>query len=177
MKKTTLCFGLALMSGSCLMTGCATPGSDNVVVINDGGQGKITDRVLDTEDFRVKGEEMVDSLINSAVLDKATQRPAIIAKGPITSNAGIYIDTDLLMKKICVRLNASGKAITDTTGGVLNTLDFTFSGKIIDTYVTSGNKKQHTYTFQLSLTDNKGLAVWEEEKEVTKFTTRRGVGG
>ena len=172
MKKTTLGFCLALVAGSCLMTGCATTGGDNVVVINDGGSGKIIDKVLDTEDFKVKGEEMVDSLVNSAVLDKATQHPAVIAIGRIVNNTSLYIDTDLLMKKIRVRLNTNGKAVTDTTGGVLNTLDFTFSGKIIDTYVTSGNKRQHTYTFQLSLTDNKGLAVWEEEKEVSKKTER-----
>ena len=159
------------------MTGCATTGSDGVVVINNGDSGKIIDRVLDTEDFKVKGGEMVESLISSSVLDKATQHPAVIAIGRITSNAGIYVDTDLLMKKISTALLKSGKAVKDTSGGTLNTLDFTFSGKIIDTYVTSGNKKQHTYTFQLSLTDNKGLAVWEEEKEVTKRTGRGVVGG
>jgi hypothetical protein len=176
MKKTTLCFCFALAVGSCLMmTGCASPGG-GVTVIQGGDSGKITDRVLDTEDFRVKGEEMVNSLIESGVLDKATQHPAVIAIGRITSNAGTYVDTDLLMKKISVRLLQSGKAVRDTSGGVLNTLDFTFSGKIIDTYVTSGNKKQDTYTFQLSLTDNRGLAVWEDEKEVTKRTKRGSMG-
>lgn len=176
MKTTTLCFSLALVTGSCLMTGCATTGSDGPIVINNGDSGKIIDKVLDTEDFRVKGEEMVQSLIDSAVLDKAAQRPAVIAIGRITSNVGVHVDPDLLMKKISTALLKSGKAVKDTSGGVLNTVDFTFSGKIIDTYVTSGNRKQHTYTFQLSLTDNKALAVWEEEKEVTKQTKRPGLG-
>jgi PBP1b-binding outer membrane lipoprotein LpoB len=174
MKKTTLGFCLALVAGSCLLTGCAT---EKVSVLQGGDSGKIIDKVLDTEDFRVKGEEMVNSLLESSVLDKAAQHPAIIAIGRIVNNTTLYIDTDLLMKKIRFSINKNGKAITDTTGGVLNTVDFTFSGKIIDTYVTSGNKKQHTYTFQLSLTDSRGLAVWEEEKEVTKLTTRHGLGG
>jgi len=177
MKKTTLYFSLAVVTGYCLMmTGCATTGGDNVVVINDGQGGKTTSRVLDTEDFKVKAEEMVNSLLESGVLDKAAQHPAVIAKGHITSNAAIYVDQDMLLNKICVSLLKGGKAITDTTGGTLNNDDFTVSGKIIDTYVTSGNKRQHTYTFQLSLTDNKGLAVWEDEKEVTKKTKQGGVG-
>ena len=175
MKKTALVFCIALAAGSCLITGCATT-EDGPIIINDGGSGKINSPTLDTEDFRVKGEEMGDSLMGSDVLDKAAQHPAVIAIGNIVNNTSLYLDTDLLMKKIRVKLNQNGKAVTDTTGGVLNTLDFTFSGKIIDTYVTSGNKKQHTYTFQLSLTNDKGLAVWEEEKEVTKITKRGGVG-
>ena len=176
MKKTALVFCIALAAGSCLITGCATT-EDGPIVINDGGVGKIVSTTLDTEDFRVKGEEMINSLLEPpSVLDKAAQRPAVIAIGNIVNNASLRLDTDLLMKKICVRLNKNGKAVTDTTGGVLNSLDFTFSGKIIDTYVPSGNKKQHTYTFQLSLTNDKGLAVWEEEKEVTKITKRGGVG-
>lgn len=173
MKKTTLGFCLALVAGSCLMTGCASTGGDSVIVIQDGQPGKIADRNLDTEDFRVKGEEMADSLLASEVLDKAAHRPAVIAIVPIVSNANIYVDTDLLMKKICIRLR--GKAIVDTTGGVLNPLDFTFSGKIIDNYVAA--VKQHTYTFQLSLTDRRGLAVWEEEKEVTKCPPSRSIIG
>ena len=127
MKKTTLGLCLALAAGSCLMTGCASTGSDKVVVINDGGSGKIVDKVLDTEDFRVKGEEMVNSLLESGVLDKASQHPAVIAIGRIINNTSLTIDPDLLMKKIQVSLNKGGKAVTDTTRGALNNDDFTFS--------------------------------------------------
>lgn len=183
MKITTITFNLAIVAGFCLiMTGCATTGGDGGVVINNGGSGKITSYVgLDTEDFKVKGQEMVDSLLDPPVppciLDKAAQRPAIIAIGRIINNTTLYIDTDLLMKKIRVNLNKNGKAVTDTTGGTLNTPDFTFSGKIIQPdNVRAGNKTQRTYIFQLSLTDNKGLAVWEDEKEVTKITKRGSVG-
>jgi PBP1b-binding outer membrane lipoprotein LpoB len=111
------------------------------------------------------------------VLDKAAQHPAVIAIGRIINNTTLYIDTDLLMKKIRVRLNNSGKAITDTTGGALNNVDFTFSGKIIQPdNARAGNKTQRTYVFQLSLTDSRGLALWEEEKEVIKITKRGGLG-
>ncbi len=173
MKKTTLCFCLALVAGSCLMTGCATTGSTTVIESQD----KITSGGLDTQDFAVKGEEMVNSLLESGVLDKAAQHPAVIAIGRIVNNTTLYIDTDLLMKKIRVNLNKNGKAVTDTTGGALNNVDFTFSGKIIQPdNIRQGNKTQRTYVFQLSLTDSKGLAPWEDEKEISKLTKRGGVG-
>lgn len=176
MNKTTLGVCLALVAGSCLMIGCATTG-DGPIVINGSSSQNLDDGGLNTQNFALKGEEMVDSLLESGVFDKATQHPAVIAIGRIVNNTTLYIDTDQLMKKIRVNLNKNGKAVTDTTGGVLNNLDFTFSGKIIQPpNVRQGNRTQRTYIFQLSLTDNRGLAVWEEEKEVSKITKRSGAG-
>ena len=164
--KKTLIYCLGIVACSFLVGGCATTTS----IVE--GPGLLTTSGIDTQNFAVKADEMVASLLESSPcpLDKAAQHPAVIAIGSIINNTGLHIDTDLLMKKIRVALNKNGKAITDTTGGALNNLDFTFSGKIIDTYATTGSKRQHTYTFQLSLTDNRGLAVWEEEKEVSKLT-------
>ena len=174
MKKTTLGVCLALVAGSSLMTGCATTGGDTIVARESQ---KIVTPGPDTQDFAAKAEEMVASMLESGVLDKAAKHPAVIVIGRINPTLGYSVDIDLLTKKIRVALSKANKAITDTTGGTLGDPDFTLSGKIIDTYATAGNKKQHTYTFQLSLTDSRGLAVWEEEKEVTKLTTRRGIGG
>jgi PBP1b-binding outer membrane lipoprotein LpoB len=181
MNKKTLGLCLALAAGSCFMTGCATTGSDTIVV-NGSSSENLKDVGLNTQDFAYAGQEMVDSLLDppspqTCVLDKASQHPAIIAIGRIVNNTTLYIDTDQLMKKIRVNLNKGGKAVTDTTGGVLNTVDYTFSGKIIQPdNVREGNKTQRTYIFQLSLTDNKGLAVWEDEKQVSKITKRGGFG-
>lgn len=171
MSKTTCRFYLVIAACALLVSGCATPGPQVVPP-----SAKIPGYGVDTEDFAVKAEEMVGSMLESAVFDKAKE-PCIIGIGLIKNDTAAHFDTDLLVKKIRVRLNKSNKARTDTTGGVLNALDFTLSGKIIDTYVRVGNVRQHTYTFQLSLTDKQGLAVWEEEKEVTKGFKRPGVGG
>lgn len=173
MKKSTLCVCFVVVGCSLFMSGCETTGG-NTTVVESGG--KITTSEPDTQDFAVKAEEMVASLLESGALDKAVQKPAVIAIGRIVNNTAHHFDTDLLTKKIRVSLNKGGKAITDTTGGVLNTLDFTFSGKIIESKSRDGNKTQHTYTFQLSLTDKRGLAIWEEEKEVSKLTKRSSVG-
>ena len=169
MRRNTLCLCLALVSGCCLITGCATT---TVTESKD----KLVTQEPDTQDFAAKAEEMVASMLDSSVLDKVPKQPAVIVVGRIVSTVGFHVDSSLLTKKIRVALNKGKKAITDTTGGVLNAPDFTLSGKIIDTYRRVGNKSQHTYTFQLSLTDNQGLAVWEEEKEVTKLTKRSGAG-
>jgi hypothetical protein len=123
---------------------------------------------IDTQDFAVKAEEMINSLKESSVLDKAPRKPAVLVVGRIVNETSRQFDTDLLAKKIRVALNKTGKAVTDVTGGAVNDPDFTLSGKIIDTYAHQGGKRQHAYTFQLSLSDPQGLAAWEDEKEITK---------
>ncbi len=55
--------------------------------------------------------------------------------------------------------------------------DFTtYSGKIIQNTAKASNVNQTTYGFQLSLTDNQGLAVWEGEKQITKQGSQNAVG-
>jgi PBP1b-binding outer membrane lipoprotein LpoB len=131
---------------------------------------------IDTQDFAVKAGEMIDSLLESSVLDKAPRKPAVLVVGRIVNETSRQFDTDLLAKKIRVALNKSGKAVTDVTGGAMNDPDFTLSGKIIDTYAREGDKRQHAYTFQLSLSDPQGLAAWEDEREITKQSAGSPVG-
>lgn len=143
-------------------------------VVETENRTAITNRkamMVDLQNLVLKGEEMVDSLIGSAVLDKAAEHPVAIAIGRIVNNTPLNIDTELLIKKIQSRLNASGKVLTDTSGGTLKNGNFTFSGKIVQPLnVREGNTARPTYKFQLSLTDSRGLAVWEEEKEVSILT-------
>jgi PBP1b-binding outer membrane lipoprotein LpoB len=118
----------------------------------------------------------------------------------IRNETGQQFDTDLLTKRIRVKLNNSGKALTTTTMGVggkaedplakglqserefledkkvTRAPDFSLSGKIIETRAKAGNVKQSTFSFQLSLTDNRGLALWEGEEEITKQGKRATVG-
>ena len=144
---------------------------------------------------------MTSDLLAKGSLDRVANPPAVIAISRIVNNTGMQLDTDLLTKKIRVKILDSGKALTTTTMGLggtaedpmaqglqqenefksdqkaTRTPDFTLSGKIIQLAVKSGNTSQSTYSFQLSLTDAKtGLAVWEGEKEITKQGTRGSVG-
>jgi penicillin-binding protein activator len=151
-------------------SGCAT--QPHVVE----GSNKVSSMGIDTEDFSSQADQMIQSLLESGVLDKAAHKPAVLVVGRIVNNTTRQLDTDLLTKNIRVALNKSGKATTDVTGGALSDPDYTLSGKIIESRVRQGDVRQSTYTFQLSLSDQAGTAAWEEQKEITKQSERSSAG-
>lgn len=119
-----------------------------------------------TTDFGIAAESLVKSLLEKGVLVKVPNPPARLRVVAPLNNTSEHFDTALLTGKIRVALNQSGKAVT-----VLNPaepVDYTLSGKIISTYSRDRKSRQRTFTFQLALTDSRGTAVWEGEKEVTK---------
>jgi penicillin-binding protein activator len=178
--------------------GCAT----NAHYVQTGGSENIVNvGQINIQDYIQAANDMTGSLLASGALDRVATPPAILAISRIVNNTGQQIDTDLLTKKIRVTVLNSGKAMTTTTMGLggtaedpmakglqqenefkndvknTRTPDFTLSGKIIQLMARSGDTRQSTYSFQLSLTDSKtGLAVWEGEKEITKQGTRSSVG-
>ena len=120
----------------------------------------------------------------------------------IINNTQTQIDTDSLTKKIRVALNQSGKVVTTTTMGLGGNAEdpmakeaaqmnamlngekqktvlpyYTLSGKLLEDRARAGSTRQVTYTFQLSLTTVKdGIAVWEDEKQITKQGKKASVG-
>lgn len=179
-------------------TGCSSGGARR---IDAGGRESITTvGQVDIQDFVAAAEASVGKLLLSGALDKVPNPPAILAVSIVRNQTGHQFDTDLLTKKIRVKLNTSGKALTTTTVGLDGvaedplakqlqgerelvekkkagvTPDFTLSGKIIETRARSGDVRQSTFSFQLSLTDKRGLALWEGEEEITKQGKRPSVG-
>lgn len=174
-------------------TGCSSGGARR---IDAGGRESITTvGQVDIQDFVAAAEASVGKLLLSGALDKVPKPPAILAVSLVRNQTGQQFDTDLLTKKIRVKLNTSGKALTTTTVGLDGvaedplakqlqgeqqktgvTPDFTLSGKIIETRARSGEVRQSTFSFQLSLTDRRGLALWEGEEEITKQGKRPSVG-
>jgi penicillin-binding protein activator len=171
------------------ITGC---GGTNAHYIQTGGQESVvTVGQINIQDFMSAADAATSDLLASGVLNRVQNPPAVLAISRIVNNTSQQIDTDLLTKKIRVALLQSGKAVTTTTfglGGPEDPLaqsiqqqpsrppDFTLSGKIIETSVQAGSTRQSTFTFQLSLTDQRGLAVWESDKDITKQGTRPSVG-
>jgi uncharacterized protein (TIGR02722 family) len=178
--------------------GCA---SDNAHYVETGGRENITTvGEINIQDYIQAANSAVQDLLASGALDKVSNPPAVLAMSRIVNDTGQQIDTDLLTKKIRVALLQSGKAMTTTTFGLggqaedplakgiqqenefmndqkkTRTPDFSLSGKIIETRARAGDVRQSTYSFQLSLTDTQGLAVWEGETEITKQGTRPSVG-
>lgn len=198
MKKT---FVLASLAGVLLQAGCATQSAyvtdqPNRYIVNTGK--------INVQDFEQAADQMIGSLndhwIGEGKLKSGAEgEPAILAISRIQNSTGQQLDTDLLVKKIRVALNRTGKVVTTTTmglGGAEDPLaadsqkekeffadkkhtrgfDYTLSGKIIEDRARAGNARQSAFIFQLSLTSNDGLAVWEEEKPIVKQGTRPSVG-
>ena len=171
--KTKFCLATLALLCPLLWIGCAT--APHVV----DEHNKTTSMGLDTQDIATMANDMIQSMLQSPTFEKyGPNKRAIFVVGHIVNDTHIpmgKIDTDLLAKKIRIALNQSGKAFTDTTGGQTDP-DFRLTGKIIETYIPQGNARQRTYTLQLSLANPQGLAVWEDEREVTKAKTRGGLG-
>lgn len=188
MKKDSK-FYLMLLTPLIFLDGCTT----HTRYIEPGGPRTIVTSEINIQDFSYAAEDMVKSLLISGSLDKTPQQPAVLAISKIINNTTQQIDTDMLTKKIRVALSQSGKVLTTTTigiGGIVEDPlaqgiqqenefyadknkpqrlpDYSLSGKIIEKRDRQDNVRQVTYTFQLSLTDGNGLAVWEEEKQITK---------
>ena len=191
MKKIILTTAVAAIV-PLLISGCSsrakyveTGGRENIVTIGD----------VNIQDFIVAAESASQKLLGSGTLDRVPHPPAIIAISRVVNSTSQHLDTDLLTRRIRVKLNESGKAITTTTiglGGVAEDPlakdlqsengeqsilpDYTLSGKIIETAVRAGKTRQSTYSFYLALTDRRGLALWEGEEEITKQGKKPSVG-
>lgn len=182
-----------------VLAGCAS----QTRYIDPTGPEAIVSEKIDTQDWARAADELVGSLLASGVLDRAPNKPAVLAVSRIINKTTQQIDTDMLTKKIRVALNQSGKALTTTviglggqaedplaqgeaqrreffeegTGAGPRRPDFTLSGKIIEETARAEGLKQKTYLFQMSLTDvNTGLAVWEDERAIGKIIDRPKVG-
>ncbi len=183
-----------------LATGCA---SKNARYVDAQGPETIVslDRI-NIQDWNAAADKLVASLLASGVLERAPQQPAVMAVSRIRNNTQQQVDIDSLTKKIRVSLMQTGKVLTTTTLGPDGKVEdplasevgamgafmagekqtttlpyYTLSGKLLEDRVRSGNVRQTTYTFQLSLTTVRdGLAVWEEETQITKQGQRSSVG-
>jgi penicillin-binding protein activator len=192
--KTLLPLGLA--AGAAMISGCAT---DAHYVQTGDREQIISVNQINSQDYANAANDAVKKLLESGELTKGPNQPAIIAVSRIVNNTGQQIDLDLITKKIRVALRDSGQARTDVTaglGGAEDPLakgakqegefmsdqkttrlpDFTLSGRIIQTIDRAGSTSRSTYSFQLSLTDKTGIAVWEGESVVAKQGTRGAVG-
>jgi penicillin-binding protein activator len=189
--KIKILLPLVTAAGAALLTGCAT--TDAHYVQTGDREQVISLNQINIQDYANAANNAVNDLLTSGVLDKVANPPAVVEISRIINNTSQQIDTDLLTKKISIAMLHSGKAVTKTVDAkatgyqqeneFLNDQkttrlpDFTLSGKIIETVDRAGDTRRVTYSFQLSLNDNKmGTQVWEGEKEVGKQGTRAAVG-
>ena len=159
---------------------------------------------INVQDWNMAAESMINSLISKHINSGSLKGSgpdgrAVLAISRIVNNTSIQIDTDMLVKKIRVALLGTGKVVVDITAGlggpedplaaeakreqqllgtqkVSGRPDYTLSGKIIENRTRQGNQRESTYVFQMALATRDGLAVWEDEKTITKQGKRAPVG-
>lgn len=196
MKKTVLILSLpaVLLLGGCASTRYINPeGPETIVSLNR----------INIQDWNNAADRLVASLLESGTLERAPRQPAVLAISRIINNTQQMVDTDSLVKKIRVSLNRTGKVVTTTTLGIGGQVedplardvadyhafmndqpatettlpDYSLSGKLLEDRVRAGRTRQVTYSFQLTLTEvATGLAVWEEETQITKAGNKSSVG-
>ena len=149
---------------------------------------------INIQDFAKAADAMTQSLIDNAIATGKVYgpngKPALMAISRIVNNTGEQIDVDLLIKRMRVALLRTGKVQTTTTmglGGPEDPLaasyqqdtripDYTLSGRIIQSRAQAGRIRQSAFVFQLSLSSNAGIAIWEDEKTIVKQGSRNTVG-
>lgn len=198
-KHTQFLSFLGTCTLAALLSGC---GGGAQYVDSQGTQTIVSLDQINIQDWSNAADQMVASLLSSGVLDNAPSQPAIMAVSRIVNTTTTQVDTANLTKKIRVALTQSGKVLTTTTYGLggqaedelakqtmelykLQNNDassmplpyYTLSGKLLENRATAGRTRQVTYTFQLSLTQiSTGLAVWEDEVNITKQGRNAAVG-
>ena len=194
---TTLAAVTAVLLGGCASNQATYVDPASTRTLSNVGE-------INVQDWNMASESMINSLIskhiNSGNLKgSGPDGRAVLAISRIVNNTSIQIDTDILVKKIRVALLGTGKVVADITAGlggpedplaaeakreaqflgtqkVASRPDYTLSGKIIENRTRQGNKSESTYVFQMALATRDGLAVWEEEKTITKQGKRSAVG-
>ncbi|MEM8738371.1 MAG: hypothetical protein AAGG38_07840 [Planctomycetota bacterium] len=194
-----------LLLAGCLTGLSACQGPDARRIDPTGPETITTADRLDIQDATDAAGAMAESLLASGILGQQG-RPSVIAIDRYINNTTQQIDRDEVVKKIRVALNKAGVAQTLTTidargetGGESNIAskfarenvdtqpsavtpeplvpDYALTYKILENRVKAGQVRQTTFSFQMSMVDVRtGLAVWEEEKQVTKIGDKASIG-
>jgi hypothetical protein len=102
--------------------------------------------------------------------------------GTITNDTADNFDTSLLLSKITVPLvNAGRVTLLDNEPAAdisaRPEAEYVLKGKILEDRSNAGSTRQSSFVFQLTLVEAKrGVAVWTDEKIVTKQGTKNAVG-
>lgn len=193
---------LLLSAAFLSLVGCSSPRDSKYIEANDGS-GIVSLDSVNVQDFALAADTMLKSLYDSPAFAgaKRSDGSPILMVGRVTNDTGSNFDTAQLVKKMTVSLTKSGKvrvakaigfggpedqaaaearknqaaANGETAKPLLP--DYTLSGKILENRTSARGVQQASYIFQLSLTEVKtGLAVWEEEKTITKQGSRNSIG-
>lgn len=201
LKKTVL-LGIISSTMALMLSGCA---STEVIRVDPNGPRTLDSiHKLNMQDWNEAADDLITKMQNEFIGQAKFQssrgpgEKSVLAISRFVNDTGEQINEDLLVKRIRVALNQTGKFDTDVTsglgvvedpladawkrqytfehGGNLPAPDYSLTIKIIHDKTHTGNTTEVTYSFQLSLATMDGLAVWEGEHLIVKQKNGRVVG-
>ncbi len=165
------------------MPGCAEP--PHVVTDKD----RVTSLWFDVQDFEAVAEQMSNSMLNSRVIPPVGNPPLPIAMGGFVDATGLGIDPSVLLKRVRVSLLQSGRVVfVGESDSVRRAMDdasdffrddgratgvapvYTLALRISRMPVVVNRVGQNTLIFHMSLNAAGDVAVWEDEKMISKQT-------
>ncbi len=197
--KTISMVSLLAVSAALFATGCASPKTTYV----DSDSSRLIANVdeINLQDFATAADQMTQSLIEDCLgeLEGTEGEKPLIAVSKIVNDTNTQFQMDLLVKRIRTALTKTKMVNTTTTlnlGASEDPLakqnqlldeaidesktplrpDYTLSGKIIELTTRTSNLRQSSYEFQLSLSDRRGVVIWEDLKTITKQGKKPSVG-
>lgn len=172
-----------------LLVGGVGCGSDAKRIDPQGTQTITTTGDIDIQDWQDAATRLSQSLLESGTLGSGGE-PSIIATSlnKFVNNTTQHVDRDLLIKRIRIVLNKSGKAkamkMTEEMkkkafleDSDLPEPDYEMELKIIEKTARAGRTRQSAFVFQMSLLNPKtGILEWEDSTTIAKQGTRPAVG-
>ena len=149
--KFSFLSSLILLLTPILWVGCVTPQPP----------GRIT-----TTDYLRASTALVQQLLEKGILDKVANPPPKLRLLTIVDKTIEQIDGSIFDKKLEGALNESGKVTIESNPAM--PVDYVLSSKVVSTYLRTSNIRTRTYTFQLTLSNPQGTAVWIGETEIVK---------
>ena len=175
---------LSLLACAVLIVGCGTPATYKDP---NGRELVVSLDKVNIQDFATAGSQMLQSMISSPSFSKGAP---VLQLGSVTNDTADNFDTSLLLSKITVPLvnagrvtlldnDATANAARSTSGSRANVPqpEYVLKGKILEDRSNAGSTRQSSFVFQLTLVEVKrGVAVWTDEKIVTKQGSKNAVG-
>ena len=175
---------LSLLACAVFIVGCGTPATYKDP---NGRELVVSLDTVNIQDFATAGAQMLQSMVSSPSFSKGAP---VLELGSVTNDTADNFDTALLLSKITVPLvnagrvtlldnDATARAARATSGSDANVprAEYVLKGKILEDRSNAGSTRQSSFVFQLTLVEVKrSVAVWTEEKIVTKQGSKNAVG-
>ena len=173
-----------LLASAALIVACDTPATYKDP---NGRELVVSLEKVNIQDFATAGSQMLQSMVSSPAFSKGAP---VLQLGGVVNDTATNFDTSLLLSKITVPLVNAGRVTlldNDPTANAARAAngsradvphpEYVLKGKILEDRANAGSTRQNSYVFQLTLVEVKrGVAVWQEEKIVTKQGTKNSIG-